>query len=418
MHFLLNVPGFRPLITHLFEEGAEFLDSDVVFGTKQELVVGYEHHDPGPTPDGGTQRRAVGVGDLRLRAAARMTMRAVELHSPGEPPAVVDRADPVPGPGEVLVRVTAAPITPLDLLCASGTSYFGVPRTPYVPGVQGVGTVDGAAVWFPMSAGMAPGDGSMAEAAAVPSADLVTLPAGAEPTEIAALGLSAIAAHMALTWRGELAPGETVVVLGAGGVVGQAAVQLARLNGAERVVAAARSHEGQQRALAAGADAVVALDTDDVARAGRTVGRGGRRTGGPGARPAVRRTGSCRGQVPAAGRPAGQPRRLRLRARAARLLDDPQPLAAGARLHEQRADPRAEGGRDDRGRATCRRREPRGRARGGRRSRMHRTRGFARPRGARPDGWCSSPDTPPYTGSPAGCLCTGRLSQSSRSLAT
>jgi hydroxyquinol 1,2-dioxygenase len=54
VHFLLNVPGFHPLITHLFEEGAEFLDSDVVFGTKQELVVGYEHHEAGPTPDGGS----------------------------------------------------------------------------------------------------------------------------------------------------------------------------------------------------------------------------------------------------------------------------------------------------------------------------------------------------------------------------
>jgi hydroxyquinol 1,2-dioxygenase len=54
VHFLLNVPGYRPLITHLFEAGAQYLDSDVVFGTKQELVVGYEHHEPGPTPDGGT----------------------------------------------------------------------------------------------------------------------------------------------------------------------------------------------------------------------------------------------------------------------------------------------------------------------------------------------------------------------------
>lgn len=52
VHFLLNVPGFRPLITHLFEEGADHLDSDVVFGTKQELVVGYEHHGPGELPDG------------------------------------------------------------------------------------------------------------------------------------------------------------------------------------------------------------------------------------------------------------------------------------------------------------------------------------------------------------------------------
>jgi hydroxyquinol 1,2-dioxygenase len=54
VHFLINVPGYEPLITHLFQEGAEYLDSDVVFGTKQELVVRFEDRDPGPTPDGGT----------------------------------------------------------------------------------------------------------------------------------------------------------------------------------------------------------------------------------------------------------------------------------------------------------------------------------------------------------------------------
>jgi hydroxyquinol 1,2-dioxygenase len=54
IHFLLNVPGFEPLITHLFEGGAQYLDSDVVFGTKQELVVPFEPHDAGPTPDGGS----------------------------------------------------------------------------------------------------------------------------------------------------------------------------------------------------------------------------------------------------------------------------------------------------------------------------------------------------------------------------
>ncbi|WP_409330684.1 dioxygenase [Trujillonella humicola] len=54
IHFLLDVPGHEPLITHLFQEGAEFLDSDVVFGTKQELVVRFEEREPGPTPDGGT----------------------------------------------------------------------------------------------------------------------------------------------------------------------------------------------------------------------------------------------------------------------------------------------------------------------------------------------------------------------------
>ena len=54
VHFLINVPGFEPLITHLFEEGADYLDSDVVFGVKEELVVRYEKREPGQTPDGGT----------------------------------------------------------------------------------------------------------------------------------------------------------------------------------------------------------------------------------------------------------------------------------------------------------------------------------------------------------------------------
>ncbi len=54
IHFLINVPGYEPLITHLFQEGANYLDSDVVFGTKQELVVRFEEREPGPTPDGGT----------------------------------------------------------------------------------------------------------------------------------------------------------------------------------------------------------------------------------------------------------------------------------------------------------------------------------------------------------------------------
>ena len=191
-------------------------------------------------------------------------MRAVQITAPGRPPSVADREAPAPGPGQVLVDVRAAPITPLDLLCATGTSYFGVPATPYVPGVQGVGVVDGRPVWFPTSAGMAPGDGSMAEVAVAHGDEVVDLPADADPVAVAALGLSAVAAFLALTWRGELAAGEQVLVLGAGGVVGQAAVQLARIAGARRVVAGARSAAAQARAAKAGADAVVALDTDDV----------------------------------------------------------------------------------------------------------------------------------------------------------
>lgn len=189
---------------------------------------------------------------------------ALSLHSPGEPPKLVEWTSPVPGPGEVLVEVTAAPITPLDLLCASGTSYFGVPATPYVPGVQGIGTYDGRTFWFPTTAGMRPGDGSMAATAAVAEQDLVPLPDGVDPVLMAALGLSAVAAHMALRLRGELAVGEQVIVLGGGGVVGQSAIQLARAAGARRVVAGVHSPESLAKAATAGADAVVMLDTSDV----------------------------------------------------------------------------------------------------------------------------------------------------------
>lgn len=189
---------------------------------------------------------------------------ALSLHSCGEPPKLVEWTAPTPGSDEELVEVTAAPITPLDLLCASGTSYFGTPAMPYVPGVQGVGTVDGRAVWFPTTAGMRPGDGSMAATVAVPAAELVALPEGVDPVLMAALGLSAVAAHMALTWRGELTAGEQVTVLGGGGVVGQSAIQLAKAAGARRVVAGSHTPQGRARAEAAGADAVIMLDTSDV----------------------------------------------------------------------------------------------------------------------------------------------------------
>lgn len=201
-------------------------------------------------------------------------MQAAVIATPGQPPDVVDRArPPQPGRNQFAIIVTAAPITPLDVLCASGESYFGVPGTPYVPGVQGVGVIDrgtastgaGSSVWFATQAGMGPGDGSMCAAVVVDERDVVPLPDGADPVLVGALGLSAVAAWMGLTWRGELAPGEQVLVLGAGGVVGQAAVQLARVAGARRVVAAARSEAARVRAMRAGPDALVHLaDSDDV----------------------------------------------------------------------------------------------------------------------------------------------------------
>ena len=179
-------------------------------------------------------------------------MRAAVLSAAGDLPAYGDHPDPAPGHGTTLVRVTAAPVVPLDLLCASGTSYFGSPAVPYVPGVQGVGVVErsatlpaGTRVWFATNAGMAPGDGSQAELCAVADDDVVPVAADVPDPALAALGLSGVAAWMALTWRAGLLPGETVLVLGAGGAVGQAAVGAARLLGAGRVVAVCRSEPAQ-----------------------------------------------------------------------------------------------------------------------------------------------------------------------------
>lgn len=172
--------------------------------------------------------------------------------------------------GQALVQIVAAPISPLDLLCASGTSYFGKPRLPYIPGSQGVGMVKeadglipGQRIWFSCDAGMKPGDGSMAQYCVIEESAALVLPDVIESDLAAALGLSSIAAWMALTWRGHLQSGEQVLVLGASGAVGQVAVQAAKLLGAGRVIAASRDRDGRMLALSRGADAAVDLSGDD-----------------------------------------------------------------------------------------------------------------------------------------------------------
>lgn len=196
-------------------------------------------------------------------------MRAAVLETPGEAPIVREHPDPEARPGHTLIAVTAAPIVPLDQLIASGTSYFGRPATPYVPGTQGVGVVvrsgthgEGTRVFVATTAGIVPGDGTLAERCLVPDDAVVPLGHDVSDPAAAALGMSAVAAWMALTERGRLQPGERVLVLGAGGAVGQVAVAAAKVLGAGRVVAVCRSAQAQERARRAGADAVVPLTGD------------------------------------------------------------------------------------------------------------------------------------------------------------
>jgi NADPH:quinone reductase-like Zn-dependent oxidoreductase len=227
-----------------------------------------------------------GDGGTGAAGGVPAVMRAAVITGHGQAPEYREHPAPSRGPGQALVRVTAAPVNPLDLLCASGTSYFGAPALPYAPGTQGVGIVEdadalpaGQRVWFSCDAGMRPGDGALAELCVADERAVLPLPEAVSDDLVAALGLSAIAAWMALTWRGGLQPGDHVLVLGASGTVGQVGVQAARLLGAGRVTAACRDGAGLSRAAELGADAVADLSGDDLeAIAGRLAGATAGRT--------------------------------------------------------------------------------------------------------------------------------------------
>jgi NADPH:quinone reductase-like Zn-dependent oxidoreductase len=119
----------------------------------------------------------------------------------------------------------------------------------------------GTRVWFFATAGMKPGDGSLAELCAVPDTDVVPIDPEVPDELAAAFGLSGIAGWMSLSWRARLQSGERVLVLGGGGAVGQSAIGVARVLGASTVVAMARP-SSVARASAAGADVVLSLEGD------------------------------------------------------------------------------------------------------------------------------------------------------------
>lgn len=200
-------------------------------------------------------------------------MRAAILRDYGATPEVGDFEDPQPEAGEV-VEVLAAGLNPVDLALASGTFYAGAPPLPSVVGREGIGrTTGGDRVYF--DAPVAP-YGSVAERAPVDPGAVFALPVEGVADELAlAFGIAGLAAWLSLE-KASVQEGETVLVLGASGVVGQVAVQAAKLFGASRVVAAARDEHGLTRAGELGADAAVKLDSvEDLTGAFREATMGG-----------------------------------------------------------------------------------------------------------------------------------------------
>jgi NADPH2:quinone reductase len=208
-------------------------------------------------------------------------MRAVVCRELGPPEvlAVEDGPDPEPGPGQVVVAVEACGVNYVDGLFVSG-GYQIKPPLPFTPGsdiagrVSAVGEgVEGVAVGDQVAA-MA-GLGGYATHVALPATSVLSVPDGLDAPRAAGLIQSYATALFALRERAHLAEGETVLVLGAGGGVGLATIDVAVALGA-RVLAAASTDEKRDAALAAGADAVIDYTTDDVKTSAREL------TGGDG----------------------------------------------------------------------------------------------------------------------------------------
>jgi len=191
-------------------------------------------------------------------------MRAAVLTEYGVPRAG-DFDEPVAREGQAVVEVSAAGLNPVDVAICGGRFYAGKPPLPSVSGREGVGTLDGRRVYFDTP--VAP-FGAMAERSLIDPVSTYTVPDEVDDGVAVALGIAGLAAWLSLTWRAALKPGEHVLVLGASGVVGQIAVQGARILGAGRVVAAARSAPALERSLALGADQAVRLgEAEDLATA-------------------------------------------------------------------------------------------------------------------------------------------------------
>ena len=191
-------------------------------------------------------------------------------------PTAVEVAD-LPAPeGDVVIEVAAAGVCFPDVLLTRG-QYQLRPDLPFVPGSEVAGRVRSA----PPGSGVTEGDrvaaftvlGGFAEVVAVDPAMVLPLPDSTTYDQGAALPMNYLTCHFALTERGRLAPGETVLVHGAAGGIGTAAVQLASALGA-RVVAVVSSDAKAEVARGAGADDVVPADGFRDAVAELTGGRG------------------------------------------------------------------------------------------------------------------------------------------------
>ena len=194
-------------------------------------------------------------------------MNAAVLHTLGKPPRFEKFPEPVPAQDEGVVHVRAAALKPVDKQMAGGTHYASFRELPAVCGLDAVGWLDdGTRVFF---AGPRRPYGAMAERTVVRRLQCFPVPEGLNDEVAAALPNPGVSAWLTLNARAKLAPGETVLILGATGVTGKLAVQVAKILGAGRVIAAGRNEKVLNTLRELGADATIHLDrsSDELTKA-------------------------------------------------------------------------------------------------------------------------------------------------------
>ena len=227
-------------------------------------------------------------------------MRAVVCNEFGPLDTLVAEERPTPEPteGMVVIDVAAAGVNFVDGLICQGR-YQLKPPTPFVPGSEVAGTIRSLG---PGVTGWSVGDrvlvfcglGGFATQVVVPALSLVAVPDVIDLGQAAALIQSYCTMLFTLTRRTTVAPGEWVLVLGAGGGIGLAAVDVAAALGA-RVIAAASTADKRGAALAMGAEPTIDYETEDVKTRARELSGGGvdlvvDPVGGRHAEPALRAT--------------------------------------------------------------------------------------------------------------------------------
>lgn len=188
-----------------------------------------------------------------------------------------ERPTPTPGPGEVLVRIEAASLNFPDLLIVQNKYQFK-PPLPFVPGAEFAGVIESVGERVQgLQVGQAiaclAGTGGFATHALAPASLCLPLPAGFPAVDAAAFIMTYATSHHALIDRGQLKAGETVLVLGAAGGVGTAAIQIAKATGA-RVIAAASSDEKCRLCHQIGADETINYSRDNLRESLKTLTEG------------------------------------------------------------------------------------------------------------------------------------------------